>query len=797
MVEGSDASPKGVADVEVSLDSVVNKIRDRRDAVIDGRVTPSTVPHFPNAPMRQSLVSIDDEEIKTYRIEVTTDNVIKQSVPARFSESETEEYVAEFDMVDTDGEVIVPPPQIARARTPKKSPARESAKGLSLFKLGSHSKEESSHKIGSTKKSRKSVNSHSSKASGGGPLAALRKRTYSLEEQKNVEDGIAGGDETKDSSQDVLTTPPRTGMTVRDLVESPTPQAENETAADTKSMESKAPETKPSDAVSAPQSTEAKTDPVQQQETRKDVEQAKSTPKRNEKKIVEAKSTVPHVGGLFASFRKRTHSGKSSPPKSGATEIHHPPAVSKATQAKDEGLAETSKVEVATPVCSPARKKSERAVSPQVSASEVNKTTPAQGSTSTPVDLDDSVVPSVEPEGVTKEGKVKGKSAEDDDTKSMTTSSTETVGPCKPPMKIPGEAAVERLLERFFEKVTCTCITDKCVAGDDKELPNYMVVEIQKVHQKAQAKKAEIAEKKQARRASRKTDGSVTSSSVKGSAKSKILSKAASKKDVSKTEKKTAIKSLFEMKPESPSRKPVPTYEWGEKISAQDSFTTVETPKEPAAAGFTVSDYLQKKFGGIFDKSTSKNVSDDEQSEAAEEAVVEELDVVEESDADEDSVDHLMNGAILNILSVSKDEVEESSLSRGGGTTQSLAPKAGASQKDPEETVIILSEADDMEDGSESLLDAEDNYGDAGGDSLLDDEASEYTTELIQVDFDPSKLGNTTDADMYLAREVLRRYAEITGISLDELIEDVVDESLASLTLDAYGFPMDREGSML
>ena len=73
--EGEASSPKGVADLQV----VAEKIRDRREAVLDGRVMPSTIPNFP---VRQSLVSCDDEEVQTYRIEITTDNVVKQSVPA-------------------------------------------------------------------------------------------------------------------------------------------------------------------------------------------------------------------------------------------------------------------------------------------------------------------------------------------------------------------------------------------------------------------------------------------------------------------------------------------------------------------------------------------------------------------------------------------------------------------------------------------------------------------------------------------------------------------------------------------
>ena len=162
--------------------------------------------------------------------------------------------------------------------------------------------------------------------------------------------------------------------------------------------------------------------------------------------------------------------------------------------------------------------------------------------------------------------------------------------------------------------------------------------------------------------------------------------------------------------------------------------------------------------------------------------------LVEDSDVDEDeTLENNFADAILNIRPVGRD-VPSSKSAAKSGAVQSKRAKKG-SEKSPEEARVILL-APAGEDGSESLLDATDE----DGESLLDDEESEYTTELIQVDFDPSKLGNTTDADMYLAREVLRRYAEITGISLDELIEDVVDESLASLTLDAYGFPLDRNG---
>ena len=92
---------------------------------------------------------------------------------------------------------------------------------------------------------------------------------------------------------------------------------------------------------------------------------------------------------------------------------------------------------------------------------------------------------------------------QDDDTKSTASSSTEAIMATKPRDKFYGEAAVERILEKFFDKVTCSCINNQCVGNEpaEKEVPDYMVVEIQKIHQKAQAKKSEIAEKRQARKA--------------------------------------------------------------------------------------------------------------------------------------------------------------------------------------------------------------------------------------------------------------------------------------------------------
>jgi hypothetical protein len=352
-------------------------------------------------------------------------------------------------------------------------------------------------------------------------------------------------------------------------------------------------------------------------------------------------------------------------------------------------------------------------------------------------------------------------SKQDDDTKSTASSSTEAIMATKPRDKFYGEAAVERILEKFFDKVTCSCISNQCVGNEpaEKEVPNYMVVEIQKIHQKAQAKKSEIAEKREARKVNKSKKGPWPSRKMKDKKSSNLKKDKSNKKE-------------FEMNAE---KKGVPTYEWGEKVLEQDSVTTASSAHHHDA-GVTVGQFLKKRFD-LFEKSIrrgEKEVPADESSQSVET-------LVDDSDVDEGkTVKNNFADAILNITPMGRDMPES-------GALRSKTAKRG-SKKNPEERVILLAPAG--EDGSESLLDGTDEEGE----SLLDDEESEYTTELIQVDFDPSKLGNTTDADMYLAREVLRRYAEITGISLDELIEDVVDESLASLTLDAYGFPLDRNG---
>jgi hypothetical protein len=840
---------------------VAEKIRDRREAVFDGRVMPSTIPNFP---VRQSLVSCDDEEVQTYRIEITTDNVVKQSVPARFSSSEKEEYLAEFDMVDTEGEFIPPPPMTPR-RTASKMQEQET-------------KEE-----------------HQSKKKGGGLFSSLRKRTYSLEDSKN-------GVEIKMSEPaEVESTLLKEKMTVRDIVGAP-PAVTKSIATETTST----PPQKKSGGMFS--SLRQRTDSLEDSHHGEEVKvPGSSSPKIDSKDqaapVAVAAATAPPVrtstppqkksGGVFSSLRKRTysledsHHGKevkvpgSSSPKLDSKEQTAPVAVAAVTappvrtstppqkksggvfsslrkrtysledsnhgivkvpgsstpktDSKDQVVPATTDPSIATqmarqghmavdldaelieeegdvpdlpstksyassenkdvtitadkleattadttkstPVEHVAPTQKPKSVSAEAKPATETKSVPVvirqpilsnspkrapTGPTNTTTKVEDSEpnpAETIEPE--TPDTSKPKSSKQDDDTKSTASSSTEAIMATKPRDKFYGEAAVERILEKFFDKVTCSCISNQCVGNEpaEKEVPNYMVVEIQKIHQKAQAKKSEIAEKREARKVNKSKKGPWPSRKMKDKKSSNLKKDKSNKKE-------------FEMNAE---KKGVPTYEWGEKVLEQDSVTTASSAHHHDA-GVTVGQFLKKRFD-LFEKSIrrgEKEVPADESSQSVET-------LVDDSDVDEGkTVKNNFADAILNITPMGRDMPES-------GALRSKTAKRG-SKKNPEERVILLAPAG--EDGSESLLDGTDEEGE----SLLDDEESEYTTELIQVDFDPSKLGNTTDADMYLAREVLRRYAEITGISLDELIEDVVDESLASLTLDAYGFPLDRNG---
>jgi len=721
---GGDASPKSVAHMDVS--TMVEKIRDRRDAVLDGKVTPSTVPNFSSTSIRRSLVSIDDEEFETYRVEVTTDNVVKQQVPPRFSQSDAEEYLAEFDMVDTRGEVV----PLESTSTPV-TPTRTASPGIKLKKGGkfapfiSGSVSRDSGSLKEPKKSKKSGDGMPPRTEKkvGGPLASLRNRTYSHEDTKT-------GIEVTPSSPLRSATPPRT---IRDLVNAP--PAKKKTVAD--------PECAPPKATDAPEAVFITLPPSQSggifSSLRKRTSSSKGsslkkTPRRVAPKSAQAEKSTPTREQRHTQHENGTYAEPSAE-WDGVSEKMH-----KSFQERKKGHSDTTKSAAAPVETNPAAPTIETKPAEEPMPKVADKSAPYEENINTP--------------DTTKPAKL-----EDDDTRSTAESSTESVPNAKPPKTFPCEAAVEGLLEKFFDKVTCSCIHDRCVPEGcgtkrEKDVPDYMVVEIQKIHKKAQAKKAEIAEKKKARR-SKKTE--------------KAQDKDSKKKD----------KGGFEMKPASPERKAVPTYEWGEKVLEQDSVTTASTHPQ-LASGITVGEFLHRRFD-MFERSMRKgDESTDEESQS------------EESEVEEDTVEEFMNGAILNIAPVKDIAAMESAPERGAAHT--IAARKGR-PKDHQQRVIILSQAHD-EDGSESLLDGDDD----GDESLLEgdeDDDSEYTTELIQVDFDPSKLGNTTDADMYLAREVLRRYAEITGISLDELIEDVVDESLASVTLDAYGFPTDREGSVL
>ncbi len=793
--EAKASSPRGVADVQV----VAEKIRDRREAVFDGRVMPSTIPNFP---VRQSLVSCDDEEVQTYRIEITTDNVVKQSVPARFSSSEKEEYLAEFDMVDTEGEFIPPPPMTPRTRASKMQEQE--------------TKEE-----------------HQSKKKGGGLFSSLRKRTYSLEDSKN-------GVEIKMSEPaEVESTLLKEKMTVRDIVGAP-PAVTKSIATETTST----PPQKKSGGMFS--SLRQRTDSLEDSHHGEEVKvPGSSSPKIDSKDqaapVAVAAATAPPVrtstppqkksGGVFSSLRKRTYSLEdsnhgivkvpgSSTPKTDSKDQVVPATTdpSIATQMARQGHmavdldaelieeegdvpdlpstksyassenkdvtitadkleATTADTTKSTPVEHVAPTQKPKSVSAEAKPATETKSVPVvirqpilsnspkrapTGPTNTTTKVEDSEpnpAETIEPE--TPDTSKPKSSKQDDDTKSTASSSTEAIMATKPRDKFYGEAAVERILEKFFDKVTCSCISNQCVGNEpaEKEVPNYMVVEIQKIHQKAQAKKSEIAEKREARKVKKSKKGPWPSRKMKDKKSSNLKKDKSNKKE-------------FEMNAE---KKGVPTYEWGEKVLEQDSVTTASSAHHHDA-GVTVGQFLKKRFD-LFEKSIrrgEKEVPADESSQSVET-------LVDDSDVDEGkTVKNNFADAILNITPMGRDMPES-------GALRSKTAKRG-SKKNPEERVILLAPAG--EDGSESLLDGTDEEGE----SLLDDEESEYTTELIQVDFDPSKLGNTTDADMYLAREVLRRYAEITGISLDELIEDVVDESLASLTLDAYGFPLDRNG---
>ena len=557
-------------------------------------------------------------------------------------------------------------------------------------------------------------------------LSPFRKRTPSSESSLN---------ETATVEAKPLPAQPKTFAPPRVKSKHATPHAK------AKSMENKQGEVKSKPPL--PEEIKSTPPPVVPQEKAKSMEnkqkEVKSTPPLSKIVGEAVKSTPPLTTpqDMAKSMEKKQVDVKSTPPLPKKEEVKPTPPQEEMRPAEEMKPPPPQQEKPLGDQSSPSSESNEVYAKPSTQWCEIEAT---QKDTISPLASNTKLVPtmSTPPPG--------------DDTESMTTSSSaesEATEDIKPPKRFPGEAAVEGILERFFDKVTCTCIkdtrncVDKCAPTDDNELPGYMVVEIQKIHQKAQEKKAEMAARKQARRMKKK--GNNKDASSKKEKKSKAIG--LPKRD--KGEK--------EMKRPSLERK-VP--EWGEKVLDEESVSTTASRK---AGGFTVGQFIQKKFA-MFEHSLTRGKDDESEGMGTQSYFMD------------------SHGAILNIKSVTDTATAGSSAA--ARIAKSFRSRKG--MQGTEERVIFLSPDD--EDGTESLLD-----GDDDGDLLLEDEESEYTTELIQVDFDPSKLGNSKEADMYLAREVLRRYAEITGISLDELIEDVVDESLASLTLDTYGFPVERD----
>jgi hypothetical protein len=345
------------------------------------------------------------------------------------------------------------------------------------------------------------------------------------------------------------------------------------------------------------------------------------------------------------------------------------------------------------------------------------------------------------------------KSKRDDDTKSTTASSDSGLSPTKSPsashirrgtnQKTTEEMSrFERYLEKVLDKMagSCNCrapttlkrIARKCdpVLEEEDEAMKLSVENI--LADKFQRSKR----KAQERKAKKKAD------------------------------------KMAEAKVEKP-----PIVEWGIKPSEDESdFSSV-------AKGFTLSDHLQKRVSGLITSATNQEDAGGKEMDGEDVGVFLRKQVSrclrfdkKDGDAGEKEVDAT---------------VEDQEPSSAGDVVLSVPPVRMSKKKD------VVEHLSDERGIGRNKVGPDDVSYDLTYDSLFDDidssgsnGDSECTNELVKVEFDPSKLWDRTDADKFLAREVLRRYAEMTGVSLEELIEEVVDESMASITLDT--FPMER-----
>lgn len=779
--------------MDVTVEDVAAKIRERREVV------------------RQSLLSIDDEEVATYRIEITTDNSGQKAIPPRFSWNGGEEYLAEFDFVPAEKWV---------------EEVNESNPTGSVHSNQSMPVDQES--VGEAKELTLPSFVHS-------------KQSMTVDQDEKANDAM------KKDSVDVKSTPVTKKEDVKESIqpisrlycfrkkkqEEETFQPEIVTMSSYDSVEMSVKHVK----RIAPVERVARFSPFRRKKPAKETVKPESSPttsplltKRSGVTYLEAsiepatKSTpvkewsavsAASIEPVTKSTPVRGMKPRSISKRSGVTYIQaSADPATKSTPVEERSVASAASIEAdkkSMPESPPATKRSgvtyfeasvapaaistpikERSVVSDASIGSHSQSTPGRKTEdvkesiqpeakSTPVktekDLNESVVDENVDEKFTPVKGSKGpqvtfdignvstpvkKNKEDDDTKSITTASSESdrVSLTKsPPTAVQNKngtnkkvvwepSLIDGYLERILDKVCGPCHSipapSRCTPLLEEEdemevtVENVLAEKFQRSKQKARERKTEKKADKQ---------------------------KQENKANKKKSHETIILPRVFV----PPAKRRPPSVEWGTCPSDDESERSMKRSVDEIARsfvsskGFTVGQFLQTKEK---ERSSPKGKYSGENEVNAKVLKEEQRRSVKEEQRR--SVNEKRSSAGNAILSVTPVRLNKKKEFVG---RRSVARSDKHNEKGPDEN-------EDSDDAT---------FNDVDDDSQIEsDSDSEYTTEVVKVDFDPAKLAGTTDADKYLAREVLRRYAEMTGVSLDELIEEVVDESMASITLDTF-----------
>jgi hypothetical protein len=719
----------------ISLETVVSKIRERSEQIV-----------------RQSLVSIDDDEVATYRIEITTDNSKRNSLPPRFSLSGNEEYLAEFDLVQAEEDEK----ELDAVHNNKSMPEKKDKEAKDVMTKKDSVAVESAPAATEKKDENESIelvarfSPFRNQKQGKEPIqprfSPFRKKKQTKDDVKSgsVHDGVvlavaavapvAGFSPFRKKKQARESAEPAKRPSVSYFKASTEPEAQSTPPPPGNNKRSGVKSSASLESVVSASSFDSK------RSARSGMIYLKASPdavttSTPGKKLLQATSFEPATEST--PVRKKEAAKESIQPDANST-----------PDRKNEDAKESIQPDA---MSTPVRKKEDVKESIQLDA----KSTPTKRQKnasesfvvggenidvkSTPVKEDEDLV-SVDLDNVNTPVK---KSKKDDDTKSTTASSGSDRSPTMSPIATHKRRGAnqnateelslfERYLENVLDKIAGSCnfippVPQKCIprtcdpAVEEEEemklsVENILADKFQRSKQKARERKVETkAEKKEEEKEAEK-----------------------------KTKKKKSRRTFAPVCTSEAHVKQPPTVEWGIKPSEDESdFSSV-------AKGFAVGEFLQKRVSRLI----SLETNDEDAGEKEMDARVEDEEPTSAGDA------------VVSVTPVRMNKKKK--------VVEEIPGKRGNERHEdgPNDASYDYSFFDDVDSRSGS------------------DSDSEYTTEMVQVDFDPSKLADTTDADKYLAREVLRRYAEMTGVSLDELIEEFVDESLASITLDT--FPMER-----